>query len=103
MWAVASVAEYLNGVDAAECFESEILTATDRYNEVVMTALRCREGIDLAELREKFGAVRAEYFCAEAERFVASGVLSNDGKRVAMCPERWLVSDSVIADLFVED
>ena len=103
VWAVASVAEYLNGVDAAECFESEILTATDRYNEVVMTALRCREGIDLVELREKFGAVRAEYFCAEAERFVASGVLSNDGKRVAMCPERWLVSDSVIADLFVED
>lgn len=103
VWAVASVAEYLKGVDAAECFESEVLTATDRYNEVVMTALRCREGIDLEELREKFGAARAEYFCAEAERFVASGALSNDGKRVAMRPERWLVSDSVIAELFIED
>ena len=65
VWAVASVAEYLAGVDGGECYESE-------------------------------------HLMAEAEGFVASGVLVSDGSRVAMCPERWLVSDSVIAELFVE-
>ena len=102
LWARSSVAEYLAGVDRGECYENELLTATDRYNETIMTALRCREGIDLAELEKKFGRDRMEYFVSEATRFVASGVLVNDGNRIAMCPERWLVSDSVIAELFVE-
>ena len=102
LWARSSVAEYLAGVDRGECYENELLTATDRYNETIMTALRCREGIDLTELEKKFGRDRMEYFVSEATRFVASGVLVNDGNRIAMCPERWLVSDSVIAELFVE-
>lgn len=101
-WAVASVAEYLAGVEHGECYEREELTADDRYNEVVMTSLRCREGVDVEALAENFGAARAEYFCAQALQFIASGTLVRDGNRVAMCPERWLVSDSVIAELFVE-
>ena len=103
MWAVASVAEYLAGVDGGECYESEHLTATDRYNETIMTSLRCREGVDIGALEKNFGRARAEYFTTEAERFIASGVLVCDGNRVAMCPERWLVSDSVIAELFIDD
>ncbi len=103
VWAVASVAEYLAGVDGGECYESEHLTATDRYNETIMTSLRCREGVDLGALEKNFGRARAEYFTTEAERFIASGVLVCDGNRVAMCPERWLVSDSVIAELFIDD
>lgn len=103
LWARSSVAEYLAGVDRGECYENEYLTATDRYNETIMTSLRCREGVDLAELEKKFGHARKEYFVNETARFVASGVLVSDGNRVAMCPERWLVSDSVIAELFIDD
>lgn len=103
VWARSSVADYLAGVDRGECYENEHLTATDRYNETIMTALRCREGVDLAELEKKFGRARKEYFVNETARFVASGVLVSDGNRVAMCPERWLVSDSVIAELFIDD
>lgn len=102
LWAVSSVADYLAGVDRGECYENELLTATDRYNETIMTSLRCREGVDLAELEKKFGRARKEYFVNETARFVASGVLVSDGNRVAMCPERWLVSDSVIAELFID-
>ena len=102
VWAVSSVAEYLAGVDAGTCYEMEHLTPEDRYNERIMTALRCREGVDLGALTENFGHDRMEYFVVEASRFVSSGTLVNDGNRIAMCPERWLVSDSVIAELFVE-
>ena len=103
VWACSSVADYLAGVDRGECYENEHLTATDRYNETIMTSLRCREGVDLAELEKKFGRARKEYFVNETARFVVSGVLVSDGNRVAMCPERWLVSDSVIAELFIDD
>lgn len=101
-WAVASVAEYLAGVDAGECYECEQLSATDRFNETIMTGLRCREGVDLAEIERNFGAARAENLRTETARFVASGVLMSADGRIAMSPERWLVSDSVIAELFVE-
>lgn len=101
-WAVASVVDYLEGVERGECYQMEQLTAADRYNETIMTALRCREGVDLGALEENFGRTQAEYFLTEAERFVASGILVRKGNRVAMCPKRWLVSDSVIAELFVE-
>lgn len=103
VWARSSVADYLAGVDRGECYENELLTATDRYNETIMTSLRCREGVDQAELEKKFGRARKEYFVNETARFVVSGVLVSDGNRVAMCPERWLVSDSVIAELFIDD
>ena len=103
VWARSSVADYLAGVDRGECYENELLTASDRYNETIMTSLRCREGVDLAELEKKFGRARKEYFVNETARFVVSGVLVSDGNRVAMCPERWLVSDSVIAELFIDD
>ena len=102
VWAVSSVAEYLAGVDRGECYENELLTATDRYNETIMTSLRCREGVDLAELEKNFGRARKEYFVNSSARLVASGVLVKDENRVAMCPERWLVSDSVIAELFID-
>lgn len=102
LWAVSSVTEYLAGVDGGECFQMEHLTAEDRYNETIMTSLRCREGVDLETLAKNFGRDRAECFVAEAERFVASGVLRREGNHIAMCPERWLVSDLVIAELFIE-
>ncbi len=102
VWAVSSVADYLAGVDRGECYENELLTATDRYNETIMTSLRCREGVDLAELEKNFGRDRKEYFVNSSARLVASGVLVKDENRVAMCPERWLVSDSVIAELFID-
>lgn len=102
LWAVSSVAEYLAGIDEGECYQNELLTTDDRYNETIMTALRCREGVDLAELEKKFGRARKEYFVNESSRFVASGVLFREGNRIAMCPERWLVSDLVIAELFAE-
>lgn len=102
-WAVASVAEYLEGVDCGECYESELLTAADRYNETIMTSLRCREGVDLGALEKNFGRARMEYFLGEAARFVESGVLVRAENRIAMCPERWLVSDWVIAELFADD
>lgn len=100
-WAVSSVAGYLKGVDDGSCYEEERLTDDDRYNETVMTSLRCIEGIGLSELEKSFGGARKEYLLQRAGRFLQQGLLARCGDRLSIPPRHWLISDSVIAELFV--
>lgn len=95
-WAVSSIAKYLGGAP----YESETLTETDRFNEYVMTALRTAEGLDIRRIAERFGAERLSKLTAGARRFLDSGLLRETEGRLAVPPERFLVSDEVIGALF---
>ena len=95
-WNVASVERYIAG----EPPEYETLSEHDRFNEYLMTRLRTAEGIDTDEIARLFGSARAERTVCDAARFIAAGTLSADGSRLAVPPERWLVSDAVIGALF---
>ena len=95
-WNVASVARYIDGEEA----EAEQLTEHDRFNEYLLTRLRTAEGIGLGELRQRFGAERAERLRREAARWIAAGTLRISSGRMAVPPERFLVSDAVIESLF---
>lgn len=95
-WNVASVARYVEGAPP----ENELLTDTDRFNEFVMTRLRTAEGIDLAEAARLFGQERTERLRRDAEPSLRAGALRATGERLHVPPERFLVSDAVIADLF---
>ncbi len=95
-WNAGSIDRYLAGEVAGH----EILSECDRFNEYVMTRLRTVDGIDLAEAERLFGAERAARLREEARRFVAAGVLVGGESRLAVPPERFLVSDAVIGALF---
>ncbi len=98
-WGVASVARYIEGIPA----ESERLTDTDRFNEYLLTRLRTAEGIDLAEAERHFGAKRARRLRQEAESWLQTGTLRLSGARLALPPERFLLSDAVIRSFFETD
>ncbi len=98
-WGVASVARYIEGAPA----ESERLTDTDRFNEYLLTRLRTVEGIDLAEAEREFGQERARRLRREAESWLQTGTLRLSGTRLALPPERFLLSDAVIRSLFETD
>ena len=94
-WCEQPVAEYVE-----QCrYEEEMLTDTDRYNEMIMTSLRRIEGIDLAAVTERFGAECAERLVAESRRFEGHAVVIADSK-IRIPPEKMLISDSVIETLF---
>ena len=95
-WNVSSVEGYLAGEEGG----SERLTERDRYNEYVMTALRTAEGIDLERLAARFGPHRLESVRRTAERFIRAGELAEQRGRLAIPPERFLVSDDVIEHFF---
>lgn len=95
-WNLPSIKKYLDG----EALECENLSQNERYEEVVMVALRTSEGVDLSLLERDFGAAQRECFEAVAEPFLERGILCRKGDNIAFVESSWLISDSVIADFF---
>ena len=95
-WNSPTVGGYLKGDSA----ESETLSDSERYEEVVMVSLRTAEGVDLSALEAQFGAEKRGYFERAAEPFLERKILMKKGENVAFAEESWLISDSVIAELF---
>ena len=95
-WNACSVEKYIAGAPAGK----EVLTQRDRFNEYVMTALRTAEGIDLEKAAARFGAKRLARMQEEAAPFLRSGTLRIDRGRMALPPEKFLISDAVIGALF---
>ena len=97
-WNVASVERYLAG----EAPEVEQLSETDRINEFLMTRLRTAEGFSLADFEARFGLLRRRELEREVQRQCAAEVLVCAGDRVRILPDEMLISDRVIAALFVD-
>ena len=95
----SSVEAYLSA--RQDGYTSETLTPKDRYNEFVMISLRTSEGLDTDVMAQKFGPAGVAAFAASAARHVASGLLVQSDGRYFIPAERFLVSDVVIADLFI--
>ncbi len=99
-WCEQSAARYAVGVE----YGGETLTRRDRLNEYLMTSMRCIEGISLDGIAARFGAEERLRIERLARAHVASGTLvarTEDGvDRLAVAPERFLVSDAVISSFF---
>lgn len=95
-WSAQRIGEYVE----RPRYESERLTAGDRFNEYLMTGLRCAEGIDLGVVRERFGEERAARVLREAGRWIAEGDMRHVNGRLSIPTGRMLVSDAVIESLF---
>lgn len=81
-------------------YECELLTPQDHYNEYVMTALRCCEGIDIFRVKERFGIECYDRLIGLAQRWIDSGDLLLDGGRLRIPTSRFMTSDAVIESFF---
>lgn len=97
-WNVANNKLYLGGVGR----ETERLSRTDRLNEYLMTRLRTAEGISSEYLTACFGATTTGRIGARCEDFVASGDMCRTPEGFAVLPERFLISDFLISELFAD-
>lgn len=100
-WNVNNLARYLENAPFGMQFEQEKLSDDDLYNEYVMTSLRCDRGVDPLEAASRFGKARAEYFLREAVPFITAGTLVEHEGRYRIPPPHYLISDSIISQLFV--
>lgn len=95
-WNVADIMQYMEGMEKGEpVVEREELTPDNRYNEIVMTALRTCEGVSLDMLDD---ACRA-YCLRQAEPFIKGNLLVLDGRQLRLSREGLFVSDMVMTEL----
>lgn len=82
-------------------YDTEHLTDTDLYNEYVMTRLRTREGIDLTDLQQRFGADKAAYAMEQARPHLQEGHLRQTGSYLSLTEEGIFISNQIMSDLFL--
>ena len=95
-WNIDDINVYIKGIENGEpAYDYELIDDTTRYNDRVMLALRTCEGLDLQSLTP----ADRDYLLPLADRYIADGLLSNDGRRLRLTRSGLFVSDMVISDL----
>lgn len=94
-WCEQPIEEYIGGVE----YGSEELAKLDKFNEYVMTSLRCAEGISLGKVERDFGIEKREMLEREAVKAGVAELVVRDGDGLRILPEKMLLSDLVISSL----
>lgn len=85
------------------CVEVEGITKAEKYDEYVMLRLRTAHGIDVDELKPRFGQEYYQFFIAKAAPLVGAGSLINESGRYYIPESHIMISDSITCDLLWED
>lgn len=94
-WNVDDVSLYIKKVGLGEVpAEREILTDEEKYNDMITTALRTREGLDI----EKTGRFK-QYLLENAQSQINLGLLALDGSHLHLSRKGLYVSDDVMGEL----
>lgn len=79
----------------------EELTLDERFNELVFTALRTKIGVDLQDLRFRFGDMRCDRFLHQAQKYIDAGNMHMSNNRIALTHSGIYISDSIISDFMI--
>lgn len=79
-------------------YEEEHLSPSERYDELIMTRLRTREGLPLALLNEQ----QQTYIMRQARRYVETGHLLFE-ENLTLTRKGIFISDTIFADLMSEE
>ena len=99
-WNVASLANYILAIEhGLRDFEQEELDIDTRYNEFVMTRLRTCEGLNLNDVKQKFGKPYYDHCLHLASPYLLQGLLEQKEDALKLTPKGIFVSDDIISDL----
>lgn len=81
----------------AECLHFDTETETEKVNDIIFTALRTSQGLDITKIPAKY----QPEFKAKADAKTATGELLDTGTHLHIPESRWLISDATIRDLLL--
>lgn len=99
-WSVSDNAAYIRLQPTGEHLSGETLSPEDRYNEFVMTSLRCYRGIDIRYLEKTFGPEKLNHFLKRSEKFIRTGHISRKGNIFFIPARHYILSDGIMSDFF---
>lgn len=96
-WNVSNVSQYVKSIfkDILPLEEEQIDEIT-RYNDLITTALRTKEGIHLNTLQEDY----AQYLLEQSSEFIKEGtMIKTSDNRLALTRKGYYISDAIMAEL----
>jgi len=101
-WNISSNAAYVLALQKGEIpAEAETLTLENRYNEYLMTGLRTKWGVNISQIREKFGESFESDFLLQMQPFIESGELVQTNGIYLLSDKGKLIADRIAAKGFV--
>jgi oxygen-independent coproporphyrinogen-3 oxidase len=107
-WNVSNNALYIQSLkNNIIPYEEEVLSDVQKLNEYIMTSLRTMEGIDLNNVKEKFGEESVIKLKERSVKYienhkVAMIVISNEKETIILTQQGKLFADGIAANLFFE-
>ncbi|MBR5843173.1 MAG: radical SAM family heme chaperone HemW [Bacteroidaceae bacterium] len=93
---------YIDNIASGRCcYEEEILSDQDRYNDMLLTRLRTRQGIDESRARRQFDSTYIDYMYRMARPHLACGNMEQAEGYLRITKQGLFISDSIISDLFI--
>lgn len=99
-WNIANNQGYMRKLDNDEvCWEIEVLSGNDRFNEMILTGLRTKYGVDLNEL-EKIMVLNSvtKY---KLDEFMSKNWMKREGEIIKLTKNGKLMADYIASELFV--
>ena len=84
-------------------FETEELTAVQKYNEYIMTSLRTKWGISLAKIRQDFGEEIVSRFRSDVTLYISKGEIEESGGIYTLTGKGKLFADGISTGLFLDN
>lgn len=96
-WNVSNVSQYVKSISKDILpFEEEQIDEITRYNDLITTALRTKEGIHLNTLQEDY----AQYLLEQSSEFIKEGtMIKTSDNRLALTRKGYYISDAIMAEL----
>ena len=100
-WNVSNLSKYIQLVGNEGCFEKEILSLEDKFNEYVMTSLRTSWGCNIEKIERDYGISYKNHFLKNIERHLDSDIMIKNDNTFVLTDKGMLFADGIAADLFL--
>lgn len=101
-WNVADVRTYISEISNGRVpMEREVLDNKTMFNDIVTTAMRTCEGIDLGMVEAEFGDVFRKILIDNAQPHISGGLAEVMGNHLRLTHKGIFVSDMVMSDLMI--
>lgn len=99
-WNVSDIDAYINAIEKGEkpC-EKETLNTATKYNDLITTALRTRDGINLQQLQEHYPLSFYKYLIDQANPLINQGYIQIQNGHLYITRQGLYLSDGIMADL----
>ncbi|MBO4826887.1 MAG: coproporphyrinogen III oxidase family protein [Prevotella sp.] len=100
-WNVSDVERYIQTISQGQLpvEQREVLTTSEKYDDMVMTALRTSQGLSLSDIARRFGTDYQHHLLSNAQPHIDRNLLIVDNGRLRITRDGLFLSDAIISDL----